>query len=203
MSRQHQRGVVSVLRHHSVLAPLADSLGFTEPCSSACCLGPRCWRARPAPRASASALAASAFRVCRRSSAARFVGPAVTTTSPAPPPRQRRLAASRPVDCRGRSVTVTGNNQRLTLTGSCAAVHRQRQPQHASGEPGRLHQHSGQRQPRDLGIGHQRRKTAAAALGQRQRGEQFPQGRRPARAVRPKPTAAPKPAAPPRTATRL
>ena len=49
----------------------------------------------------------------------------VTTTPPraaTPPPTRGVTLASRPLDCRGHSVTVSGNNQRLTLTGSCASV---------------------------------------------------------------------------------
>lgn len=48
----------------------------------------------------------------------------VTTTSPraAPSPVRGVTSASRPFDCRGRSVTVRGDNQRLTLLGRCASV---------------------------------------------------------------------------------
>ncbi|GAA3999229.1 hypothetical protein GCM10022631_07580 [Deinococcus rubellus] len=49
----------------------------------------------------------------------------VTTTPPRAatlPPAKGVTLASRPFDCRGRSVTVSGNDQRLTLLGSCASV---------------------------------------------------------------------------------
>ncbi|WP_161880791.1 DUF3060 domain-containing protein [Deinococcus alpinitundrae] len=46
-------------------------------------------------------------------------------TAPSPrtaAPTRGVTLVSRSVDCRGRSVTISGDNQRLTLTGSCASV---------------------------------------------------------------------------------
>ncbi len=132
----------------------------------------------------------------------------VTTTSPraAPSPVRGVSSASRPFDCRGRSVTVTGNNQRLTLTGSCAAVlvKGNRNTLQVSRVGSISIQGSGNRVTWVSAIS-----GAKPLLRLSGSGNVVSSSRRvvaqPAAqpTVRPKPTAAPKPVAPPRTATRL
>jgi len=131
----------------------------------------------------------------------------VTTTSPrAAAPTRSVALASRPVDCRGRSVTVTGNNQRLTLTGSCAAVlvKGNRNTLQVSRVGSISIQGSGNRVTWVSAIS-----GAKPLLRLSGSGNVVSSSRRvvaqPAAqpTVRPKPTAAPKPVAPPRTATRL
>ena len=128
----------------------------------------------------------------------------VTTTSPraAPSPVRGVSSASRPFDCRGRSVTVTGNNQRLTLTGSCAAVLVKGNRNTVQvGRVGSISiQGSGNRVTWVSAIS-----GAKPLLRLSGSGNVVSSSRRVVAqpAIQPKPAALPKPVAPPKTATRL